>query len=116
VASPPHARDYVVGDGETLWQLAGSSLGDPRRWREILELNPQLGAGSRRLVAGSVIRLPESVRSQLITRVANGEAPTPAASSEAVDARFQGRTIFFKARGDSMPAAAHPSRPDSLPP
>jgi hypothetical protein len=102
-ASVAATRDHVVREGETLWQLAGAFLGDPARWPEIVRLNPQLGAGPHRVVAGTVLRFPASARPRVTMRVASGEAPIPSPSSDELDVRFQGRTVFFRARGDSLP-------------
>ena len=46
--------------GDSLWKLAASHLGDGRRWRELLTLNPGL-PNPDLLEAGSQIVVPASV-------------------------------------------------------
>ena len=56
-ALEPSGPIHVVGDRETLWQIAENELADPLRWREIFELNrdrPQPDGG--RLTEASVLR------------------------------------------------------------
>ncbi|MBD3309002.1 LysM peptidoglycan-binding domain-containing protein [candidate division KSB3 bacterium] len=36
------SRNYVVQYGDTLWDIAGDHLGNPYRWREIHQNNPQV--------------------------------------------------------------------------
>lgn len=50
----------TVKPGDSLWELAASHLGDGRRWRELLTLNPGL-PNPDRLEAGSQIVVPASV-------------------------------------------------------
>ena len=76
----PH---YLVERRETLWRIAERHLGDPLRWREILELNQvHAQADGRRLEAmgrvqpGWVLRLPGDA-----VGVPRRQAATPVASS-----------------------------------
>lgn len=39
VRAAPTGRAYVVRRGDTLWGIADTRLGDPKRWREIAQLN-----------------------------------------------------------------------------
>ncbi|MEL6349926.1 MAG: LysM peptidoglycan-binding domain-containing protein [Myxococcota bacterium] len=51
--------DVTVESGDTLWDLAGSYLGDPMRWREIYSLNQDvIGADPDRIFPGQVLRIP----------------------------------------------------------
>mgnify|MGYP002394859270 CR=1 FL=1 len=51
---------YEVGYGDTLWDLAIRFYGDPHRWEEILQANPQLpGPGS--LQPGKTIVIPDAM-------------------------------------------------------
>jgi len=49
-------RFATVGYGERIDQLAGRLLGDPNRWREIAQLNPNLDIKQPK--AGQVIQVP----------------------------------------------------------
>lgn len=48
---------YTVAAGDTLWSIAQRQLGSGQRYREILELNPQLSGGTL-LTVGTKITLP----------------------------------------------------------
>lgn len=54
------ARTYLVRPGDTYVSIARSQLGDPRRWREIYELNRDRFPDPDRIEAGVTIRLPPS--------------------------------------------------------
>lgn len=49
----------TVKPGDSLWKFAASRLGDGRRWRELLTLNPGL-PNPDRLEVGSQIAVPSS--------------------------------------------------------
>ena len=51
---------YRVRPGDSLWDLAGTFLGDPNRWTEIFRANRELIPDPDRLAVGQVlgIRLP----------------------------------------------------------
>ena len=59
--SPPTAADgtrsYTIKEGDSLWRIAATELGNGTRWREILEVNPTLSETST-LTVGSTILLP----------------------------------------------------------
>jgi nucleoid-associated protein YgaU len=58
VPPPPSltSNTYTVQKGDTLWSIAQKHLGDGKRWREIVELNP--GLEPSKLKVGQVIILP----------------------------------------------------------
>ncbi len=57
VAAEAENYEYMVGYGDTLWDLAVRFYGDPQRWEEILQANPELsGPGS--LQPGETIVIP----------------------------------------------------------
>jgi nucleoid-associated protein YgaU len=47
---------HKVAKGESLWKIAERRLGDGKRWKEIVALNPGLDAD--KLVLGQVLKLP----------------------------------------------------------
>lgn len=55
VAAPPQ-RVYVVRKGDTLWRIAQTHLGNPRRWPEIANMNGI--RDPRKLQIGTRLRLP----------------------------------------------------------
>ncbi|HMQ16595.1 MAG TPA: LysM domain-containing protein, partial [Phycisphaerae bacterium] len=55
---------YVVGEGETLTQIARNALKDGGRWREIYELNRDKLSSPDVLIPGMVLRLPAGERSR----------------------------------------------------
>jgi len=54
-AAPP-LQTHLVKPGETLWALAAKYLGDGRRYREIVQANPNLDPN--RIQAGAKIKIP----------------------------------------------------------
>ena len=57
VAASSIAGDYVVGFGDTLWELSLNFYGTPLRWEEILAANPHV-RGPRYLYPGMVLNIP----------------------------------------------------------
>lgn len=51
------AGEYVVGLGDTLWELSLHFYGTPLRWEEILAANPHV-RGPRHLYPGTVLTIP----------------------------------------------------------
>jgi nucleoid-associated protein YgaU len=51
-----YTRAYVVGEGQTVSDIAGDAYGDPRKWRPIAIANGILD--TRRLVAGAQLGVP----------------------------------------------------------
>ncbi len=53
------ATTHVVRPGQSLWSIAAERLGDGKRFRELLDLNPDLRGDPGRLVPGQSLRLPQ---------------------------------------------------------
>jgi nucleoid-associated protein YgaU len=51
------AGEYIIKDGDNLWNIAAAQLGKGIRYKEILALNPGLSE-KKELVVGSKIKLP----------------------------------------------------------
>jgi DNA-binding SARP family transcriptional activator len=69
-------HDYPVESGATLWELAEAMLGDPRRWPEIRQLNPDLGRpgnGQVLLLLPDDATLPAVTTGQTTTMVLGAE-------------------------------------------
>ncbi|MDU7361606.1 MAG: LysM peptidoglycan-binding domain-containing protein [Propionibacteriaceae bacterium] len=58
---PRTGREYVVQPGDELWTVAQHQLGAGERWRDLLTVNPGLGANSR-LAPGTTLQLPPDVQ------------------------------------------------------
>jgi hypothetical protein len=56
--SADHTKSYVVNRRETLHQIAAKVYDDPARWREIADENEDVIANPRRLVPGTVLKIP----------------------------------------------------------
>ena len=55
----PVLNTYMVVSGDTLWDIAGTHLGDPNRWPEIYALNAAvIGADPDLIYPGQVLVLP----------------------------------------------------------
>jgi tetratricopeptide (TPR) repeat protein len=52
------AATHVVLPGQSLWSIAAERLGDGNRFRELLELNPELRGDPGRIVPGQSLRVP----------------------------------------------------------
>ena len=48
---------YVVKDGDSLWEIAASQLGNGDRYKEILKLNPNISANGN-LAIGAKLNIP----------------------------------------------------------
>ncbi|MBK8978575.1 MAG: hypothetical protein IPM29_21985 [Planctomycetes bacterium] len=55
---PPPTRVVHLAPGQTLSSLCRAELGDPDRWREVMELNGWSEADLFRLAVGTPVRLP----------------------------------------------------------
>ena len=51
------AREYTIKDGDSLWKIAANELDNGIRYKEILDLNPQMDENSK-LVVGTKIQIP----------------------------------------------------------
>ena len=49
---------YTVLPGQSLWSIANEVLGDGDRYRELLDINPELEGDPARLEPGQELRLP----------------------------------------------------------
>ncbi|BCH26208.1 tetratricopeptide repeat protein [Mesorhizobium sp. L-8-3] len=58
VTVTPVPAAYKVRAGQSLWSIAVETLGDGNRYREILNLNPQLRGDPGRIVPGQELKLP----------------------------------------------------------
>jgi nucleoid-associated protein YgaU len=54
----PATRTHVVGQGDSLWRIAGAQLGDPGRWPEIFARNRGTISSPDLLQPGWVLQLP----------------------------------------------------------
>jgi nucleoid-associated protein YgaU len=58
VQQQPKGRYYVVQDGDNLWKIATSQLGDGARFQEIAKLNTNILKSDDALSIGMRLRLP----------------------------------------------------------
>lgn len=49
---------YTVQEGDTLWTIAYRLYGDPTRWQELMDANPELLANPAALAPGMQLRVP----------------------------------------------------------
>ncbi len=59
-------KEYRVKEGDTLWEIAEEQLGDPLRWQEILQLNPEISDGDL-IYPGQIIKVPRGSSSPDVT-------------------------------------------------
>jgi nucleoid-associated protein YgaU len=52
------SRQYVVREGDSLWQIAAERLGDGNRYKEIIKLNDNILEDENTLAVGMRLRLP----------------------------------------------------------
>jgi len=57
--SPDHTKAYVTRAGDTASSIAALFLGDPRRWRPIVEANAELIDDPRVIPTGLVLSIPK---------------------------------------------------------
>jgi len=49
---------YIVKDGDSLWGIAASQLGDGNRYKEIIKLNPNVSNNNTNLAVGMTLKIP----------------------------------------------------------
>ena len=76
----PGPTTYKVAPGDTLSRIAGRLLGDPGRWREIWQANPQAIPDPNALQVGVVIQIPDG--GALAARPTHPEMPPPPSDDE----------------------------------
>ena len=57
-SDPPSGRPYRIRGGDTLWKIAERQLGDPHRYGEIVQANPDRLTDASHLKVGMTIELP----------------------------------------------------------
>jgi nucleoid-associated protein YgaU len=55
---PGAANLYTVKEGDSLWEIAASQLGDGNRYKEIIKLNPDVSADGKNLSVGMKLKIP----------------------------------------------------------
>ena len=55
---PGDTKLYTVQDGDSLWEIAASQLGDGNRYKEIIQLNPNVSPDGRNLAVGTKLKIP----------------------------------------------------------
>jgi nucleoid-associated protein YgaU len=55
---PGTAKLYTVKDGDSLWEIAASQLGDGNRYKEIIKLNPNVSTDGKNLAVGTKLKIP----------------------------------------------------------
>jgi hypothetical protein len=107
-------RTHVVRAGDTLWRIALDSLGDARRWREILQLNQvripspdRLDAGTRLVLPGREPSAAQPLAFPSAVAPRQVEADTIVPRSAGAPG---GRSIFYRER----PSAPAPVAPPAL--
>lgn len=49
---------YTVKEGDSLWEIAASQLGDGNRYKEIVKLNPNVSTDDKNLAVGTKLKIP----------------------------------------------------------
>jgi nucleoid-associated protein YgaU len=55
---PGTAKLYTVKEGDSLWDIAASQLGDANRYKEIIKLNPDVSPDGKNLAVGTKLKIP----------------------------------------------------------
>ena len=103
-ASKP--RTYTVREGDTLWELARTLLGDPHRWELLHRLNLGVVLNPRSIEPGMVLRLNDS---EPVASLATGATTTADGVASAItDVRVvaSGEPETPSAGQSTIPAAA----------
>jgi hypothetical protein len=96
-------RTHVVVDGDSLERLANRYLSDPRRTREIYELNREVLSAPDLLPIGAELKIPD--RGAIATSDRNGFQPN---SSTVTQNREFGRENISPVRPASAPTGVIP--------
>lgn len=96
-------NDYVVAAGDDLWSISERLLGDGRRWRMLVELNPQLSDPLSELQAGTHLTVPATVSLATPTK-----ATTKASGTKTVSV-IKGDTLSELARDHLGKASRWPA-------
>ncbi len=93
LAAASQAGVYEVGYGDTLWDIASWFYGNPLKWTQILEANPDL-RGAEYLVPGMVLVIPDVATGSSASGTSTYTAEMPAGaivirSSEPILSRLQ---------------------------
>ncbi|MFC5952164.1 LysM peptidoglycan-binding domain-containing protein [Pseudonocardia lutea] len=119
-AEPAHL--YVVKERDTLWDIASRELGDPLRWREILDLNRGRTQpdGNRltdaaRLIPGWRLTLPTETVDNGVVVVHAGQTLASIARDQLGDARRYGE-IYEASQGLAQPGGGALRNPDVIKP
>jgi nucleoid-associated protein YgaU len=84
----PSGSTYRVAEGDNLWKIAATTLGDGARWGDIAQANPGLDAD--RLKVGQVLRLPTGAR---VNGTPRASRPEPAVASATPERTSRGRRV-----------------------
>lgn len=98
IAASATAGDYVVGYGDTLWDISTWFYGTPEMWEEILAANPEI-QGVECLVPGMTLYIPNAATNYTTSNTATS-AGIPAGaivirSSEPILSRLQRESAGF---------------------
>ena len=74
-------RTYTVREGDTLWELARTLLGDPHRWEWLYRLNLGVVLNPRSIAPGMVLRLNDS---EPVASLATGGTTTATTTADGV--------------------------------
>jgi nucleoid-associated protein YgaU len=55
---PGAVKLYTVKEGDSLWEIAASQLGDGNRYKEIIKLNLGVSANGKNLAVGTKLKIP----------------------------------------------------------
>ncbi len=86
---------YTVRQGDSLWKIAASTLGNGARWKEIYELNrDRIGSDPNRIVPGTVLELPGGAKKQETQPIRKPE-PKPVKQDSSVHRLGNSRDFFI---------------------
>lgn len=108
LAAASQAGVYEVGYGDTLWDIATWFYGNPHKWTQILEANPDL-RGAEYLVPGMVLVIPDVSTGNSTSGTSTYTAEMPAGaivirSSEPILSRLQREGAGFVTYAPLSPA------------